>query len=66
MSKRAFEWSQHTTLLRCCQVLEDDPKRAHCNVEECLRGSLTKHDCSLANLSPIVSFSKLQIRKFIH
>jgi NAD+ synthase (glutamine-hydrolysing) len=35
------------------------------NVEECLRGSLTKHDCSSADLSPIGSFSKLQIRDFI-
>lgn len=31
------------------------------NVEECLRGSLTKHDCSSADLSMIGSFSKLQI-----
>jgi NAD+ synthase (glutamine-hydrolysing) len=35
------------------------------NVEECVRGSLTKHDCSSADLSPIGSFSKLQIRSFI-
>lgn len=35
------------------------------NVEECLRGSLTKHDCSSADLSPIGSFSKLEIRDFI-
>jgi NAD+ synthase (glutamine-hydrolysing) len=35
------------------------------NVEECLRGSLTKHDCSSADLSPIGSFSKMHIRDFI-
>jgi NAD+ synthase (glutamine-hydrolysing) len=35
------------------------------NVEECLRGSLTKHDCSSADLSPIGSFSKLEIRAFV-
>jgi NAD+ synthase (glutamine-hydrolysing) len=35
------------------------------NVEECVRGSLTKHDCSSADLSPIGSFSKLEIRSFI-
>jgi NAD+ synthase (glutamine-hydrolysing) len=34
------------------------------NVEECVRGSLTKHDCSSADLSPIGSFSKLDIRSF--
>jgi NAD+ synthase (glutamine-hydrolysing) len=36
------------------------------NVEECLRGSLTKHDCSSADLSPIGSYSKVQIRDFIN
>ncbi|KAH7061757.1 NAD+ synthetase [Paraphoma chrysanthemicola] len=35
-------------------------------VEECLRGILTKHDCSSADLSPIGSFSKMDIRHFIH
>ncbi|KAL5115082.1 glutamine-dependent NAD(+) synthetase [Pleosporales sp. CAS-2024a] len=35
------------------------------NVEECLRGSLTKHDCSSADLSPIGSFSKMEIRDLI-
>jgi NAD+ synthase (glutamine-hydrolysing) len=35
------------------------------NVEECLRSSLTKHDCSSADLSLIGSFSKMQIRDFI-
>lgn len=30
------------------------------NVEECLKGSLTKHDCSSAELSPIGNFFKLQ------
>jgi NAD+ synthase (glutamine-hydrolysing) len=35
------------------------------NVEECLRGSLMKHDCSSVDLSLIRSFSKLQIRDFM-
>jgi NAD+ synthase (glutamine-hydrolysing) len=35
------------------------------NVEECLRGSLTKHNCSSAELSLIGSFSKMQIRDFV-
>jgi NAD+ synthase (glutamine-hydrolysing) len=34
-------------------------------VEECLRGNLTKHDCSSADLSPIGSFSKMEIRQFM-
>ncbi|KAF2022838.1 putative glutamine dependent NAD+ synthetase [Setomelanomma holmii] len=34
-------------------------------VEECLRGNLTKHDCSSADLSPIGSFLKTEIRHFI-
>jgi NAD+ synthase (glutamine-hydrolysing) len=35
-------------------------------VEECLRGNLTKHDCSSADLSPMGSFSKMEIRTFLH
>ncbi|KAI4713476.1 hypothetical protein J4E89_000922 [Alternaria sp. Ai002NY15] len=35
------------------------------NVEESLRGNLTKHDCSSADLSPIGSISKIQLRSFI-
>jgi NAD+ synthase (glutamine-hydrolysing) len=35
------------------------------NVEECSQGSLTKHDCSSADLSPIGSFSKLEIRDLV-
>ncbi|KAI4952030.1 hypothetical protein J4E91_003492 [Alternaria rosae] len=35
------------------------------NVEESLRGNLTKHDCSSADLSPIGSISKTQLRSFI-
>ncbi|RAR01056.1 glutamine-dependent nad(+) synthetase [Stemphylium lycopersici] len=35
------------------------------NVEESLRGNLTKHDCSSADLSPIGSISKIQLQSFI-
>jgi NAD+ synthase (glutamine-hydrolysing) len=35
------------------------------NVEESLRGNLTKHDCRSADLSPIGSISKTHLRSFI-
>ncbi|AET41461.1 glutamine-dependent NAD(+) synthetase Ecym_8175 [Eremothecium cymbalariae DBVPG len=35
------------------------------NVDECLRGYLTKYDCSSADLNPIGGISKVDLRKFI-
>jgi NAD+ synthase (glutamine-hydrolysing) len=35
------------------------------NVDECLRGYLTKYDCSSADLNPIGSISKLDLKRFI-
>ena len=35
------------------------------NVEECLRGDLTKHDCSSADLSLIGSFTKQELAGFL-
>ncbi|BDD58745.1 glutamine-dependent NAD(+) synthetase [Monascus purpureus] len=35
------------------------------NVDECLRGYLTKYDCSSADLNPIGSISKVDLKKFI-
>ncbi|CAG8544998.1 15877_t:CDS:2 [Acaulospora colombiana] len=36
------------------------------NVDECLRGYLTKYDCSSADLNPIGAISKIDLRKFIN
>ncbi|CAJ0824429.1 14819_t:CDS:2, partial [Entrophospora sp. SA101] len=35
------------------------------NVDECLRGYLTKYDCSSADINPIGAISKIDLRKFI-
>ncbi|CAG8460443.1 9537_t:CDS:10 [Cetraspora pellucida] len=35
------------------------------NVDECLRGYLTKYDCSSADINPIGAISKNDLRKFI-
>jgi NAD+ synthase (glutamine-hydrolysing) len=35
------------------------------NVDECLRGYLTKYDCSSADLNPIGSISKTDLKAFI-
>lgn len=35
------------------------------NVDECLRGYLTKYDCSSADLNPIGSISKTDLKRFI-
>lgn len=35
------------------------------NVDECLRGYLTKYDCSSADLNPIGAISKTDLKKFI-
>ncbi|KAI4951608.1 hypothetical protein J4E86_007024 [Alternaria arbusti] len=35
------------------------------NVDECLRGYLTKYDCSSADLNPIGSVSKVDLKRFI-
>lgn len=35
------------------------------NVDECLRGYLTKYDCSSADINPIGAISKSDLRKFI-
>ncbi|KAJ2714486.1 glutamine-dependent NAD(+) synthetase [Coemansia spiralis] len=35
------------------------------NVDECLRGYFTKYDCSSADLNPIGSISKADLRRFI-
>ncbi|CAL8465594.1 g5130 [Coccomyxa elongata] len=35
------------------------------NVDECLRGYLTKYDCSSADLNPIGAISKNDLRKFL-
>lgn len=35
------------------------------NVDECLRGYLTKYDCSSADLNPIGSISKIDLKAFI-
>ena len=35
------------------------------NVDECLRGYLTKYDCSSADLNPIGSISKNDLRSYI-
>ncbi|KAL6871195.1 NAD+ synthase [Trichoderma novae-zelandiae] len=35
------------------------------NVDECLRGYLTKYDCSSADLNPIGSISKSDLKRFI-
>lgn len=35
------------------------------NLDECLRGYLTKYDCSSADINPIGSISKLDLRRFI-
>lgn len=35
------------------------------NVDECLRGYLTKYDCSSADLNPIGGISKTDLKKFI-
>ena len=34
------------------------------NVDECLRGYLTKYDCSSADLNPIGSISKTDLKSF--
>lgn len=36
------------------------------NVDECLRGYLTKYDCSSADVNPIGGISKTDLKKFIH
>ncbi|KAF2465588.1 glutamine-dependent NAD(+) synthetase with GAT domain-containing protein [Lindgomyces ingoldianus] len=36
------------------------------NVDECLRGYLTKYDCSSADINPIGSISKTDLKRFIH
>ncbi|KAF2247922.1 putative glutamine-dependent NAD(+) synthetase [Trematosphaeria pertusa] len=36
------------------------------NVDECLRGYLTKYDCSSADINPIGSISKVDLKRFIH
>ncbi|CAO2655649.1 Nn.00g044520.m01.CDS01 [Neocucurbitaria sp. VM-36] len=36
------------------------------NVDECLRGYLTKYDCSSADLNPIGSISKTDLKRFLH
>ena len=35
------------------------------NVDECLRGYLTKYDCSSADINPIGGISKTDLRAFI-
>jgi NAD+ synthase (glutamine-hydrolysing) len=35
------------------------------NVDECLRGYLTKYDCSSADINPIGSISKVDLRRFL-
>ncbi|KAJ9142062.1 Glutamine-dependent NAD(+) synthetase [Pleurostoma richardsiae] len=35
------------------------------NVDECLRGYLTKYDCSSADVNPIGSISKVDLKRFI-
>lgn len=35
------------------------------NVDECLRGYLTKYDCSSADINPIGSISKTDLKRFI-
>ncbi|KAJ5721565.1 uncharacterized protein N7483_009499 [Penicillium malachiteum] len=35
------------------------------NVDECLRGYLTKYDCSSADINPIGSISKVDLKRFI-
>jgi NAD+ synthase (glutamine-hydrolysing) len=35
------------------------------NVDEALRGYLTKYDCSSADLNPIGSISKVDLRRFL-
>lgn len=35
------------------------------NVDECLRGYLTKYDCSSADINPIGGISKIDLKKFI-
>lgn len=35
------------------------------NVDECLRGYLTKYDCSSADLNPIGAISKIDLKRFI-
>jgi len=36
------------------------------NLDECLRGYVTKYDCSSADINPIGGFSKLDLRKFLY
>lgn len=36
------------------------------NVDECLRGYLTKYDCSSADVNPIGGISKTDLKSFIH
>ncbi|CUM67258.1 uncharacterized protein PRCAT00004951001 [Priceomyces carsonii] len=36
------------------------------NVDECLRGYLTKYDCSSADINPIGGISKTDLKRFIH
>lgn len=36
------------------------------NVDEGLRGYLTKYDCSSADINPIGSISKLDLRRMLH
>jgi NAD+ synthase (glutamine-hydrolysing) len=36
------------------------------NVDECLRGYLTKYDCSSADINPIGGISKTDLKSFIH
>lgn len=35
------------------------------NVDECLRGYLTKYDCSSADINPIGGISKADLRRFL-
>lgn len=36
------------------------------NVDEALRGYMTKYDCSSADINPIGSISKNDLKKFLH
>lgn len=36
------------------------------NVDEALRGYMTKYDCSSADINPIGGFSKSDLKKFLH
>lgn len=59
MFAQLLPWVRGTTISKGLLVL------GSANVDECLRGYLTKYDCSSADINPIGGISKTDLKKFI-